>query len=787
MKVCPVCEGEWPDDTKFCPDDGSALRSGSKSRDLIGTLIAERYQVIDKLGEGGMGAVYLAEHVKMGLKVAIKVLPTALADDVGSVARFNREAKNAARIKHPNACAIHDFGETPEGLVYLAMEYVEGETLTQLLQREGAVSATRAASILLQCCDALRSAHDLGIVHRDLKPDNIMVTRTRDGGDFVKVVDFGIAKAVMDDEGQTLTQSGFLVGTPEYMSPEQVSGDVLDGRSDVYSLALVLFRMLTGSTPFKANTPQESFAKRLAGSPLKLVEVAPGVEFPSGLQALMDRALAMSRDNRYSDVMEFGRAASGVLQGMPDAIPSVNTDAPTHLIPSGEEAETRTPETPQPIPQPAHASKRRLPIAVLSAVAVVIGGAAIVAMVIRGGPEGEASPPMSTADVADSAARDTTVAFAQGEDEAQDPTDQRDADTALKAQYLRDLAIAVERDEGVRDASARLDEAYPSDAALHYQATLLLIQGGYGSWALADFGTILDLDPSYVDSQPIFVLASAYLDSTWYSSTTHEAREFFGRYLCAEHCPELIGNLESALGNRRLNSYEILRTHAADDLATTDIFPFHVLNLTSAQNYRNQGTAFGWAVDYFTLLNDESLVQRAIIALEESRTNPHVMRASGLMSDVAETIELLRSATIAIRVVHWGEQPTAPTRYGYEFQFDWMDETEAGSRDYAESVTITLTVDGEVVADRANLMSVSELAEAATCARLGSTLRDPQTNEPRQCSFEIRWRYHHPPLAPGEHHWTFRATYVDSEDGNDSFEEQYSGSFTTIRGIESSP
>jgi len=195
MKICPACEKEWPDDTKFCPLDGTVLRADTETGDLVGTLIAERYHILEKLGEGGMGAVYLAEHVKMGLKVAVKVMSQDLSNDIDAIARFHREAKNAASIKHQNVCGVLDFGETPDGLIYLAMEYVEGEPLTSVLQREGALSPRRAASILAQCCDALQTAHDLDIVHRDLKPDNIMISKTRDGDDFVKIVDFGIAKA----------------------------------------------------------------------------------------------------------------------------------------------------------------------------------------------------------------------------------------------------------------------------------------------------------------------------------------------------------------------------------------------------------------------------------------------------------------------------------------------------------------------------------------------------------------------------------------------------------------
>jgi serine/threonine-protein kinase len=340
VKVCTICGAEWPDETKFCPNDGSTLRSTAAS-DLIGSVVAERYHILKKLGEGGMGAVYLAEHVKMGRKSAIKVMSQSLANDPDAIARFNREAANAARINHPNVCAVYDFGETKDGLIYLAMEYIEGEPLTDLIDREGALSPPRAANILRQVGDALQAAHDLGIVHRDLKPDNIMITRGRDGSDLVKVVDFGIAKAMGGDEGQKVTKTGLVVGTPEYMSPEQLAGDKLDGRSDLYSLALVFYRMLTGTLPFQADTAQEVMIKRLTDEPMPLNEALPGANFPPRLQEVMDRALQRMPQDRYPTVAQFVRDALEAVSRMAAAPAGVDTEGATQLISSIETAATR--------------------------------------------------------------------------------------------------------------------------------------------------------------------------------------------------------------------------------------------------------------------------------------------------------------------------------------------------------------------------------------------------------------------------------------------------------------
>ena len=325
MKTCPVCAREFPDNVKFCPNDGQTLRAKGPLADLVGQVVADRYHIIKKLGEGGMGTVYLGEHVKMGRKSAIKVMTQAMANDPDAVSRFNREASNASRLSHPNICQIYDFGETSDGLIYLAMEFIEGCSLSDLIEREGALPLPRAAGILRQSADALQVAHDQTIVHRDIKPDNIMIVQAKDGSDVAKVVDFGIAKAVAGDEtGQKVTKTGLVVGTPEYMSPEQLSGDKLDGRSDIYSLALVLYKMLTGVLPFQSDTAQETMIKRLTDLPEPLAQARPDIAFPPALQAAMDRALARAVSDRYSSAGEFGRDVVAAVGGA--AVPETRMD-----------------------------------------------------------------------------------------------------------------------------------------------------------------------------------------------------------------------------------------------------------------------------------------------------------------------------------------------------------------------------------------------------------------------------------------------------------------------------
>ena len=421
MKTCPVCSSEWPDDTRFCPKDGSTLRV-AEGADLIGSIVADRYHIEKKLGEGGMGAVYLAEHVKMGRKSAIKVMTQSMASDPEAIARFNREAANAARINHPNVCAIYDFGETEDGTIYLAMEFIEGEALSDTLRRDGALDLDRAAEILRQAGEALQAAHDLGIVHRDLKPDNIMVARGRGGTDVVKVVDFGIAKAMTGEEGQKVTRTGLVVGTPEYMSPEQLSGDVLNGRSDIYSLALVFFRMVTGALPFQAESSQETMIKRLTDDPLKLSEVAPDAGWPPRLQGVMDRALERMPADRYESAALFARDALDAVRGAGRPVVGVDTEGATEVIGAGGVTEqlpnTRvsggpeetTPQTPVPATSAPALRTRKKPVAAIAvaAVVVVVGGGIGVTMIGRGGNEaGAGAEPTEAMDSARSVQDET--------------------------------------------------------------------------------------------------------------------------------------------------------------------------------------------------------------------------------------------------------------------------------------------------------------------------------------------------------------------------------------------
>lgn len=371
-------------DQRFCPRDGSTLRAPPGS-DLVGSILADRYHVIRRIGEGGMGQVYLAEHVKMRRKSAVKVLHQGMVHDPDAISRFNREASNASQIQHPNVAAIYDFGETPEGLIYLAMEFVDGEPLTKIIERHGALTAARAADIGEQVASALEAAHDMGIIHRDLKPDNIMITRGRAGEDVAKVVDFGIAKA-MEADDQKVTKTGLAIGTPEYMSPEQLGGDVLDSRTDIYSLGLVTFNMLTGKLPFPSVVSREALIMRLTEKPRTLAEIRNDVKWPPELQTVMDKALANHPADRYQHVSQFGRELVTAVATMPQSaftstgtveLSPVAPAAKTEIRPLGGGAAGRRDRSNEELPIPeVEEEKSGSPVALIFGVLLllILGG-----------------------------------------------------------------------------------------------------------------------------------------------------------------------------------------------------------------------------------------------------------------------------------------------------------------------------------------------------------------------------------------------------------------------------
>ncbi len=344
-----------------------------------------------------MGSVFLAEHLHMGRRDAVKVLSRSVADDQDARARFTREARNASTINHPNVCTVYDFGEIRDGLPFIAMEYVEGHTLTEVMEREGPLPPERVVRIGAQVCRALEAAHRRKIVHRDLKPDNIMLTREPGGGEAVKVVDFGIAKA-MREEGEEdggLTRAGWVVGTPEYVSPEQLEGRELDGRSDLYSLGVVLFRALSGRLPFSGESWQEVMTSRLSEDPADLTAVA-GDRVPAGLAGAIRRVLERDRDRRHPDAGAFRAdlersvepSADGSGAGLAATVAVPRGDAPPRGgrpdPADGEEAGSPGPDPGGAPAEPASADRRRT-LAWIAGGAVGVAGLALAGVVLLGG------------------------------------------------------------------------------------------------------------------------------------------------------------------------------------------------------------------------------------------------------------------------------------------------------------------------------------------------------------------------------------------------------------------
>src|SRR5438128_6312973 len=258
-----------------------------------------------------MGAIYLAMHTEMGRTAAIKLLAPITTGRDEALARFKREAKMASRIDNPHAVTIYDFGEAENGLLFLAMEFIDGRPLSKLIAEHRMLPINRVVHITKQIAEALSAAHALGIVHRDLKPDHVMITRQGRDSDYVKVLDFGIAKTVADDSADHLTKTGFVLGTPVYMSPEQLLGERLDGRSDIYSLAIIVYEMLSGKLPFVGDNQQAVMMKRVMSDPIRLRAVAPSLSEP--VERAVMAGLERNRESRAPTVEAFASELSRVL------------------------------------------------------------------------------------------------------------------------------------------------------------------------------------------------------------------------------------------------------------------------------------------------------------------------------------------------------------------------------------------------------------------------------------------------------------------------------------------
>ena len=322
MRTCPQCQHPCEETHKFCPSCGFPVAKVAQHTDdpLIGRTLPGGYVILDLVGIGGMGRVYRAEQTNLGRTVAIKIIHPHLVGEENAAARFITEARAASRLNHPNSVAVIDFGKTEDGQLYLVMEFLRGKDLARVQYEEGPLSFRRIVSILRQVLAALSEAHHLEIIHRDLKPENVILEPVRTGGDFVKVVDFGLAK-MREGTAPNITSPGIVCGTPEYMSPEQGRGDPLDPRSDLYAVGVIFYQLLTGRLPFEADSPTQVVLMHITEPPPDPRAAAPERMIPSLLADVCLMALAKEPGHRFGNADEFAEALSDALSQIESTVP----------------------------------------------------------------------------------------------------------------------------------------------------------------------------------------------------------------------------------------------------------------------------------------------------------------------------------------------------------------------------------------------------------------------------------------------------------------------------------
>jgi serine/threonine-protein kinase len=365
------------------PQPDQAADPGQLASDdpLVGHVIDGRYEVLSVLGEGGMGLVYKARHVVLNKPLALKVLRPEVSKNEEIITRFRQEAQSASAIGNEHIIDISDFGTLADGATYFVMEYLEGKDLTKAIDTERPFTPGRAIHIARQIGQALGDAHDAGIVHRDLKPDNVILVTRGQRTDFVKVLDFGIAK--VGGGSSKLTRAGQVFGTPHYMSPEQCSGTGVDHRTDIYALGVILYEMITGEVPFDADTLMGVLTKHLYEQPVAPSDRQEGLSVPPALESLVMRCLAKNADERFQTMTELTNALDAVEAGLgPEAVAG---GAPTaYREPTGKVA---TPNTMDMLQPEARASKRGLMLGIGAAAAVLLIGTVAVVALTSGGDD----------------------------------------------------------------------------------------------------------------------------------------------------------------------------------------------------------------------------------------------------------------------------------------------------------------------------------------------------------------------------------------------------------------
>ncbi|HTE55622.1 MAG TPA: serine/threonine-protein kinase, partial [Kofleriaceae bacterium] len=357
MGQCPTC-GRRTTGFAFCPDDGAELLPDRDAAPAAGSALPrelDRYRLLRAIGQGGTSDVFEAEHLHTGKRVAIKLLRRELAGDPHAIERLRREARTASSIGHRNIVHVEDFGVAADGAVYLAMEWLEGETLDARIER-GPLAQAAAIDLVLQIAAGLGAAHAAGVVHRDLKPANVFLVPLPGGGDQVKLLDFGIAKLVMSES--RLTRTGTFLGTPDYVAPEQALGDEVDERADLYGLGVVLYQLVTGTLPFTGATFMAVLHRHTTQAPEAPSHRAPHRGISVELEAVILRCLAKRPVDRFASAEEVSRALEEVREATTPAPARTRTRARTGtLTPTPAPARSRAPSAPS-APPPAPARPR---------------------------------------------------------------------------------------------------------------------------------------------------------------------------------------------------------------------------------------------------------------------------------------------------------------------------------------------------------------------------------------------------------------------------------------------
>ncbi len=517
MKSCPSCGATAEPAARFCLECGHAFEEdvGPAAADpWSGRLVAGRYRLLGKLGDGGMGEVFRAEQLPMGRQVALKILKQSLADDAQAVERFKREAQAASQLSHPNTITVHDFGQDDDGTLFIAMELLAGQGLDRVLGDGTVLRPDRTVAILAQVCGSLAEAHGRGLVHRDLKPENIMLITLGEQPDYVKVLDFGIAKVTQSSRGdrlETITRAGAIFGTPQYMAPEQIRGEEIDARADVYALGVVLYQMIAGQLPFAASTVVEMLTKHLSAQPAPITREhgsADDVEAFARLEAVALRALSKDPNQRQASARAF-------LEDLMAAMPHVVLNPLTGMMP-----QTAPPSPALTVDAIAAPGRTTSPLTTVLIAAILAGLAGAGFLFMRNSPPppsgaapavlaqaadeggepaaqpegeapaegdakpegdtpaaaaggdeaGDAKPEGGTAEGGDEAAEGGDEA-AEGGDEAADGGDAPPADTPMTDDEAKAVAAQADADAKAADAAKKAAEAEEKAKAAQQKAT----------------------------------------------------------------------------------------------------------------------------------------------------------------------------------------------------------------------------------------------------------------------------------------------------------------------------